>query len=938
MRRIRMDLMHVLFANTGVQYLCIPLDSSLQYTADEVGSGWQRCRCGEGENIRDIDFIQWRIVRRSQKKLFLAVDTTCGDETDIGYFHKASALSTDVTISLPNLLSLSGKPLAGVAPINFIIRPATAEGGDPKDVHFVVDFGNSRSGGLLLEFRGQEPLMHPFHLINRHKLDAWNSQGELTFKDDEFDDASEASYWFSSKTQWCAAPYLPASKISTTEYRSIKKTRETFFGKREEEIVQEVTVFVEPKTFQDISMVRMGDEADDLAIAMRVDGAVRTSLSSPKRYLWAQDDSWLEGANWHMADPWGRLNPTDHAATLQGPLLAYLPEKYTDADPAPNQEPAPHRPRHAPNTMMVAALYELLSQAYTYINSLAYRKTTGEVARMRTLRSLTLSFPTGMIAPEKELFEVQARKAIKIFRQTLGRQQDVEPDFKFSVDEASAVHLTYIWSEVRKLGQKPGLWFSIMGRRRGGAARLDEEKNGEQAPPTQTGDRPGPNRPTRPSRPGRRKLAAASVGGPELRIACIDIGGGTSDLMIAKYVCDTQVALDCIQGEILHKDGISLAGDHLIKRLLERIIVPAFVEATILDDPETQRLIALHLFGPEVPGNREFRAQRINWMNRLFVPLAQAYLERAVENSDEEISHTNEEIVDSAVWGQLQETLNSLYGSGNYHVQQALGLEYDPELFEDVVHEVFNGLLFDFCESIVEHQADVVLLAGQPTKLQYVQELVKTNLPLPRSRIIPMYQRYAGNWYPYQNPDGLDPGVIVDPKSAVVVGAAIEFAAKHGMLSKFNFSMTDVAGKKSYFWGIMAAGVATINTPNILFECLADDAKPRSEQRTFRVTNRRVVIGRKRRAYEHAQASPIYVIIVDTERRIAEIEIEITIERKPATPNSEETLNMIRVEGVVAGQPAELGRNVRFEWRTLADEQYFLDTGGLDKIELAADY
>jgi hypothetical protein len=35
----------------------------------------------------------------------------------------------------------------------------------------------------------------------------------------------------------------------------------------------------------------------------------------------------------------------------------------------------------------------------------------------------------------------------------------------------------------------------------------------------------------------------------------------------------------------------------------------------------------------------------------------------------------------------------------------------------------------------------------------------------------------------------------------------------------------------------------------------------------------------------------------------------------------------------VAGEDAVLGENVFFSWRTLADERYYLDTGGLDNIE-----
>ena len=52
-----------------------------------------------------------------------------------------------------------------------------------------------------------------------------------------------------------------------------------------------------------------------------------------------------------------------------------------------------------------------------------------------------------------------------------------------------------------------------------------------------------------------------------------------------------------------------------------------------------------------------------------------------------------------------------------------------------------------------------------------------------------MHHHYAGNWYPYQDEKGHNPGVIVDPKSPVVVGAAIEFMARHGMLPQFKFEM-----------------------------------------------------------------------------------------------------------------------------------------------------
>ena len=130
----------------------------------------------------------------------------------------------------------------------------------------------------------------------------------------------------------------------------------------------------------------------------------------------------------------------------------------------------------------------------------------------------------------------------------------------------------------------------------------------------------------------------------------------------------------------------------------------------------------------------------------------------------------------------LEQVVHQAPRAGLLQRQPGTGPDVDKEAFEDVVHEVFDDLLFDFCTRIVEHEADVVLLAGQPSKLGYIQQLVKMYVPLPPSRIIPMYNHYAGNWYPYQDGKGNKPGLIVDPKSAVVVGAAIEFMARNGML------------------------------------------------------------------------------------------------------------------------------------------------------------
>jgi hypothetical protein len=938
--------MHILFANTGVQTVCVPLRGGSRYQSGQIGYGWQRCRTGTGAESdapKVYPYVQWQIIQSGATKLFLSVDTTCGDP-DVGYFCDSGALTRDFVLRLEGILDAQGRPLKGVPAVDVCIRSATATAGDPKHVHMVVDFGNSRTGALLLEMTGeitQTPQMMPFELLNRYHLDAWDEEGNFV--------SMPQARWFSSKTHWCNTPYLPPMVQKKSEYHTVEddESRAGWFRKARKPRQSKVEVVVSPPLFDDLSMVRMGREADDVTQVMKAEGDIRTGLSSPKRYLWADDSSWLEGANWHMADPADRCGTGTYASTLSGPFLRFVHEDDRDfllAEGGPRESEfaseAPLKPRHAPRVLMTAALYEMLCQAYSYVNSMAYRNASGEAGRAREIRTLTLSYPSGMIQEERRRFAAQAQKAIDIFARTLGKSQRVVPELQLNIDEASAVHLTYIWSELRMLGQDPRLWFATLRQDRGQPpAKEPEEPAAEAASPAArrrgTGRvglrRPGGGAPRPGSAVPRRGMAAEPEefgdASNELRIACIDIGGGTTDLMIARYNFESRID-DYVRGQVLHQDGIVLGGDQLVKRLLETIVVPRFAEALGLEEEDVQLL-----FGPEVPRNREFRSQRVNWINRLFVPLAQAYLDNAVDEvTDEPITHTDPEVVDPAVIESLEDVFNRLRGPGYYNVQQELELYYNKMEFEGVVHDVFDELLFDYCQRIVENQVDVVLLAGLPSKLSYIQELVGMYVPLAPSRIVPMHNHYAGNWYPYQDSKGHNPGVIVDPKSPVVVGAAIEFMARHGMLPQFKFERREKAGENSYYWGVMTEATSGIRNERILFHPAEEQA--REDITEFSTSSQRVIVGRKMNADEDAQATPVYVLKMEVGDRIGSTEVAVKIKRKRATAEDEEMIEVDSVTGTVAGEEAVLGHNVHFTWRTLADERYYLDTGGLDNIEL----
>jgi hypothetical protein len=711
------------------------------------------------------------------------------------------------------------------------------------------------------------------------------------------------------------------------EHEEIKKSG--MFGGTE---VKEYSIPILPDLFKEYSMVRMGREADDLLMMIRSGGGNRTGVSSPKRYLWAGDPSWLDGSFWWMVDQYGLCDPDEHQTTLKGPLLQFFNENDSD-DLTDSAEVSPFQPQYAPRILMAAALYEILCQAYTCINSSWYRKHSGNESRIRQLQSLTLTYPSGMIEEERERFRKQSQKAVDIFIKTLGRRQSIVPSVRLNIDEASAVHLTYIWSEIQKVGKNPKLLFNMMGRERPGSD-VSETESTPSLSSAKTAASASNRRRFSHSNPvadAAESVTKPSYICPEFRIACIDIGGGTTDLMIAKYHCEGGQDGDRISGETLHRDGISLAGDFLVKRLLECLIIPMFADATNMEPVAVK-----YLFGPDTNLNREFAGLRVNWMNHLFVPLAQQYLILAGENDEKtEISHLDPLIVDPKVVEILQKKIDELYGPGYCSSGQPLGLYYCREHFEDIVKEVFDDLLFDFCQSIVEFDADVVLLAGQLSKIDIIQQIIESYLPLPTSRIIPMFGRYVGNWYPYQSARNMSPGIIIDPKSPVVVGAAIDLAAQ-GLLDLFKFKMKDKVASQSFYWGTMTEN--HIVRERIIFEprTAGDTESTRIE---FPMLSQRLLIGRKRRSNDDAQATPIYLVrLGNGQVTHFDFEVNIVLERKVISTQAnyppEEKLVLVEAKGTINGEPAQIGYNIFFEWHTLADEKFYLDTGGLDNIEL----
>ena len=304
--------MHVLFANTGVQLVCVPLRGGSRYHGTRSATAGSDAAAAAAEGRRAAEF-----------SLSPVADHPVGRHAAVsGRRHhlrrsgslaisaQAASLTKDFIVRLEGLLDVAGQAAAGRSADGVVHPPrrghrrrrqARAHGGRLRQQpHRGAAGGDDRRDP-------QTPQMLPFELVNRYHLDAWDDNGPVGI-------STPAARWFSSKTHWCNTPYLPPlaaekDRVSHGRRGGAAAGLVPAAARRPKQAKVEVTVT--PPLFDDLSMVRMGREADDVVQVMRVEGDIRTGVSSPKRYLWADDASWLEGANWYMADPADRCQ---HAA------------------------------------------------------------------------------------------------------------------------------------------------------------------------------------------------------------------------------------------------------------------------------------------------------------------------------------------------------------------------------------------------------------------------------------------------------------------------------------------------------------------------------------------------------------------------------------------------------------------------------------------------
>lgn len=478
------------------------------------------------------------------------------------------------------------------------------------------------------------------------------------------------------------------------------------------------------------SPVRVGPEAARLA--SMTDGTEGASgLSSPKRYLWdstARPQPWI---NNNANLPQG-VEPQE----IRGPIISRLTESGRLVRREKGDLPGLMR-RYSRSSLYTLMLCELLIQALSQINSVEVRRNRPDSASPRRLRQVILTLPTATPLAEQKEMRARINEAMKIvwevmgFDDTSGQNAAAlpKPTIHLDWDEATCTHLVYLYNEIQdRFHGTPREFVNLVARDGGQAGRL--------------------------------------------RVASIDIGGGTTDLMILSH--DVQANTDTVLvPQPVFREGFRLAGDDLLKEIVEHSILPGisgWLQAQGVTQPD--RAISL-LFG----GNRDGMGQRERTMraqlvSQVLAPAAIGMMQ-AYEAGDREGAILRlgellpaEGVVAEPALRWVRDVVWPAGGGGNL---LDATVRMDAQQIEQLIEGLVGPMIRDLCDLVRCHECDILLVSGRPSQLPVFRRLIEISMPVPANRIITMGHYRVGNWYPFRSDDFR----IRDPKTTAVVGAML---------------------------------------------------------------------------------------------------------------------------------------------------------------------
>jgi hypothetical protein len=405
-----------------------------------------------------------------------------------------------------------------------------------------------------------------------------------------------------------------------------------------------------------------------------------------------------------------------------------------------------------------------------------------------------------------------------------------------------------------------------------------------------------------------------------VRIASVDIGGGTSDVMIADYDDKMAGAGTSLSIRKVFQDGVSIAGDEVCRAIVEDIVF-----AQILQQLPTHgaRAKLVHLFGEGDAGHgASWRTLKAKLVPYFWLPLARCYWGLAEgfevpEHNDEKLYSVDEIFRVFQQPAYSQDVLREADAFLTLAVPEFPGLlnlffKMSKTEVERAVEGILREPLRRYADVIAQFDADLLVLAGRTSALKCVRDLFVREMPVSAPRIKNMSSYKVGDWYPAR---WQHLGLIKDPKSTVTAGATVLHLASKNRLPGFSLdSIVELQQKPIY--GLYQDVEPHISIANELFK------KGKTSDPVPYTTG--MVIGFRNVASQEMDGSPLFEVhpaTKDVEQALLEDRVALKFELTDR--------GQIVVADVVSQKDVySFGKDdFTLMLKTVTSDRYWLDTG-----------
>lgn len=668
------------------------------------------------------------------------------------------------------------------------------------------------------------------------------------------------------------------------------------------------------------SVVRVGAEANRHAIASRCYQG-ETSMSSPKRYLWDMKPSeqrWCYAPD--PSDPNAEeppVNSGDFVGFVNNegfPIHAFDQPRFGPVDGLVKHNPYPViEPKFSRSSLMMFLLGEILTHALVQINSPAQRgeRTTPDIPRR--LRRIILTVPPAMSVSERKIFMRWANWAVDVLWRALewdayadsSGDYRSKPEIKVNLDEASATQLVFVYNEVaERFSGDSNEYFRVFG-----------------------------------------KVRPSYSNAPTLRVASIDIGGGTTDMVVTTYLNQSVGPTNIIVPKQDFREGFNFAGDDILRLVISAHVIPELIKFVTTAGGMSAHAGLMRKVGRNAVGmSHQERTLRAQFTQQFLVPAGLKILQMMEKISVEDLESTittleysdfiNEENQPNQKVREFLHDLIPLALRTDFSLEE-LELKVDMGAVRITINAAIGPYLSDLCEVIKRWDCDYLVLSGRPSCLSTIQSVLRKTPPVEPSRIVPMSDYPIESWYPFETPDGM----IDDPKTTGVVGALLS-AISEGNLTNFNFKTSELKPASTIkYIGPMGANKQILNK-DLFFEGKNLDSLDEEDVPQAFSFAAPIYIGFRQIKAERWKTTPFYYLKFANQEAIERsmrhgrpYTIQFTYRRRfdddlPTTDRSENE-GVFLIEEIIAEDGTSIPRaDLDLQLKSLADELgHWLDTG-----------